>query len=323
MMQGELLTEKGLRHFNYGFVISMVAYGIIGILFLTLLITFPNVEDDEVPFGGPFGFWGPVVWFLIGIVLAIFVLLVSLIFFLIGLLSLNNGRWEFGMRHSSTFQKGMLFVIVGFVISLFGGAGFGILGSFVGVVTTVLISLGLMYMILEISDESTRRLLLYSAIMFISISVISAIISLFLLLALFNFDGPGFNNIWLLTVIPVGLGSLNIIPLGMFFIAYRRTYYRINKREIKPIPPPPMIPYPMPYPPYPQYPPQYPQPYQYPQRIPPPQYPPPNIGIKAMPQGYSQPQGYVPPGSIRCTSCGATIPRGVNVCPVCFAEQKK
>jgi MFS family permease len=324
MMRGELLTEKGLRHFNYGFIISMVSYGIIGILFLALLIALPNIDNETGPFGNPFGFWAPVAWFIIGVVIAFFVLFIGLIFFLIGLLSLNNGRWEFGMRHSATFQKGMVLVIIGFIIALFGGAGFGLLSSFVGVVTTILISLGLMYMIQEISDQATRQLLLYATITYVSISVITAIVSLTLLLTLFG--GPGFDVFWLIAIIPIGLGSLSIIPLAMFFIAYKRTYYRINKREIQPMPPPPMMPYPMPYPsPYQPYPPQYQQPYQYPQAAPPPQYPPPNIGIKAMPRDYSQSQGYQgqgSQGSIRCTSCGANIPSGVNVCPVCFAEQR-
>lgn len=331
-MPGEIRTEKGLRYFNYGLMIALVAYAIMIILALTILIVLVSQPDEPQGFIGDFGLFGPFAWFVIGMAIINLIFFVSCIFFLLGIMYFSQGKWEFGPVHSATNQKGMLFLIIGFVIIIFGGMGFGPFGNIFGVVTAIMVSLGFTYMIQEISDESGKNMLRMGTIVWVVVSVIAAMISFWFFLMIFDPDPfIGINGldpfIWQM-VIPVATSTFSIIPLFIFFSTYRRTYERVRSREIRPmpLPPPPMMPYyPMPYPPYyPPYPPQYQQPQQY--RQPPPQgaYGGGGIGIKPMGQVPSQPvtsaQGD-PYETKNCISCRSIIPKTYSVCPVCNTQQ--
>ncbi len=315
MIPAELHTEKGLRYFKYGFEWSMIFYGIIAILFIGAMVAMQFTDTGGST--GIIGIWTPFMWFSFGILFAYLILFIALIFFFLGLLSMSNGRWEFGFHHANLFQKGMIFLLIGFVISMFGGMGFGMMGSFVGVITSILISFGLYYLIQGIVDEKARRLLWTGVIFYIIIGITSAVASLLLWFMIFSPFG-GFDGFWLMTMIPLGIGTFNIIPLWMFHTVYKRTYLRVKNREIQPvpIPPPMMMPYPMAYPPYyPGYPPQNPQP---------PGTQPANIGIKPVQQIGIKPQGnvyQVPQETVRCSSCGTTIPKGSSFCLACGKEQ--
>jgi hypothetical protein len=313
-MTGELHTEKGLRFFGFGFMTSVFAYLIMFIMVIAILVTLPSQEEDSSTIYGTFGFSAPFFWMVIAFAMVAVVFFISFIFFLLGLISLNRGRWEFGPIHAASNQRGAIFVFIGFILILSGGV-FGILGSAFGIIAIVMISFGLLSLINEITDETGKRMLLLAAVLFIIISVITAIITLWLFFSTFLYDS-GMNSYMVSAIIPMGVSATSIIPVLLFHFAYRRTYFRVKNREIMPVPvPPPMMPYPAGYPPYyPPYPPPYPPPYYpppyqqqyYPPTTPPPTYPqhPQNIGIK-------------PQGIRICKKCGSKVPSGVAICPSC------
>jgi hypothetical protein len=327
---GELRNEKGLRFFNYGLMIALIAYVIMIFLSLAVLIALASQPEEPNDFFGDFGLFGPFAWFFIGSAVLNFIFLIACIFFLMGIMYFSSGKWEFGPVHSQTQQKGMIFLIVGFVLIIFGGMGLGPISNIFGVAVAIMVSLGFTYMIQEISDESGRNMLRMGTIAWVVVSVIAALISFWFFFMIFDPDPfVGINGwnafIWQL-VIPVASSTFSIIPLYIFFMAYRRTYERVRSRQIRPVPlpPPPMMPYyPMPYPGYyPPYPPQYQQPQQYQQ--PPPQGAYGGIGIKPMGQVPSQPVDPNSPNPYEtktCRSCRTKIPKNFNVCPVCQARQ--
>jgi hypothetical protein len=329
-MRGEIQTEKGLRYFNYGFMIALVAYGIMIFLSLAILIALVSQPDEPQDFIGDFGLFGPFVWFSIGMAVINLIFLFSCIFFLVGIMYFSQGKWEFGPAHSNNNQKGILFLIIGFVIIIFGGMGFGPFGNIFGVVTAIMVSLGFTYMIQEITDESGKNMLRIGTIVWVVVSVIAAMITFWFFFMIFDPDPfmgiNGFDQFIWQMAIPMATSTFSIIPLFLFFMVYRRTYFRVRNREIQPVPlpPPPMMPYYMGYPPYyPPYPPQYSRPpQQYPQ--PPPQGAYGGIGIKPMGPGSGRPadssQGN-PYETKNCVKCRSIIPKSHSVCPVCNTRQ--
>ena len=214
--------------------------------------------------------------------------------------------------------------------------------AIVGIFTSIILALGLIYMIQEIADEQGQKLLWTAGILYIIISVVTAIVNIWLIYSLGLTDlGSGTEPIAedamarLLStaMIPIAIGSLALIPIFIFFLAYRRTYQRVKNREIQPVPIPapfgaPYQPYPpyqqypppqAPYPPYPQYPPQQPPP-QYPpyQGGPPQHYPPQqDIGVKPTQTGPPPAVSPIATEVQRCVYCGSGVPKGAANCPAC------
>jgi hypothetical protein len=219
-------------------------------------------------------------------------------------------------------------LIIGFVLIIFGGMGFGFISPIFGVVIAFLLSFGFTYLIQEITDENGKSMLRIATIVFVVINVVAALIvfwSFFLMFDPDPFGGiNGFDQFLWQMAVPLVTSSFTLIPLFLFFTVYRRTYFRVRNREIRPLPPPPMMPYPMAYPGYypPPYPPQYGPPQQYAQ--PPPQGVYGGIGIKPMGQAPSQPVDPNSPNPYEtkyCVKCRSIIPKTYSVCPVCNTRQ--
>jgi hypothetical protein len=331
MMQGELNTEKGLRYFNYGFILYMISLAVLLLLLIGFLSMLPDMlaDADETTAED---LMAPLLGLIAGLCLGIIVILIALLLFLMGLLSLNNGKNEFGEPHANSFQKGVIFIVISIVVGIFGGVAGQVGSAVVSIFTAIMMALGLIYLIQEITDEQGQKLLWTAGILYIIIAVVSAIVNIWLFYSLGLADlGAGAEpsedlvaEYFSAIMIPIAIGSLALIPILIFFFAYRRTYLRVKNREIQPVPlqmpfgPPPGYPQ-APYPPYPQYPPQGPPPYS-----PPPQqhpYPPPqqNIGVKPGPPG-GPPPGAVAPIATevrRCVYCGSGVPKGAATCPAC------
>ncbi|UCG69803.1 MAG: hypothetical protein JSV09_01920 [Thermoplasmata archaeon] len=345
MMAQELNTEKGLKYFSYGFVLYMIALALLFIVLIALIVSIDEIAaiDEEQD---PEEVLGPLVGFFAGLCLGGLFIFIAYILFLVGLIMIYSGRMEFGEIHANSVSKGTLFVGIGIIVSLVGGsiAGFlmGTIGSsVVGIVTAIFISLGTIYLIFEISDEKGKQMLWTGGILYVVVAIVSAAVIIWLFLYLDLIDvGTGTEDVNAITpalLIPLAVGSIALIPILIFYMAYRRAYWRVKNREIQPLPPlypqPFAGPYPPGYPPgHPGYPP-YPGPYQpYPPYQPPP-YQPPQQPIEqpgevaqpvATPGTPVQPQAATPePIRIKnCPHCGTQIPIGSTVCPVCKKEMK-
>jgi hypothetical protein len=274
----------------------------------------------------------PVLGLIVGICLAFVILIIALILFLLGVVSLHSGRYEFKQPHTQSFQKGLTFVVIGVLVSIFAGVFGQVAGAFVSIFTSIMISLGLIFLVYELADDQGKTMLWTAGILYIIISVVNAIVILWLFMIVGFGDmvtagDPVAENVvaesMTLLMIPIALSSLALIPITIFYMAYRKIYSRIKNRVIQPVmvqPPPfgaqypPHFPQGMPpYPPGPgayppPYPPQYPPPVQQPYQ-PPPTAPPYTQG----PQGI----GIKPSGIKRCMFCGSQIPTEAALCPSC------
>jgi hypothetical protein len=342
-MMGELNTEKGLKYFTYGFILYMISLAVLLIMLIAFISMLPSMISDADDVQAD-DILAPLLGLAAGMCLGIIVIFIALIFFLLGLVSLNSGKMEFGEAHSNSYQKGIILIIVSIVVGIFGGIAGQVGAAVVGIFTAIMMALGLIYLIQEIADEQGQKLLWTAGILYIIISVVSAIVNIWLFYSLGLADiGTGTEpvaedamaNALSALMIPLAIGSLALIPILIFFLAYRRTYMRVKNREIQPVPMPTPFgapfPPPAPYPPYPGYPPQAPYPPYpgYPPQQPPPQYPPQqggppqhyppqqDIGIKPMQTGPPPTVSPIATEVRRCVYCGSGVPKGAANCPAC------
>lgn len=340
----ETKTEKGLKFLNYGLILYIISALILFMILLAFLPTIlefdPDAEEEEVEEA-----LGPIVGALLGLCLAGGIMIIAIILLLVGFVFILIGREEFGKEHSDYMMKALILFIVGIVInfiasgvSVFSGPA----GTAIGIGTAICFAIGGFFLIYHISDEKGRKILKAAMVLYIVLSIVSVIITIWLFtsLDLYEAQGAGFDTTtedsvdsdkaMAALMISFGLGSLGLLPVLIYFLAYRRAYFRVKTRQIQPVipayAPVPPQPYPPAYPP--QYPPQYPP--AYPQQYPPPQppaYPPPQQA-----QGYPAPQPVQPvvvarpqpttppattPGVKRCAFCGSEIPASSTTCPVC------
>lgn len=229
--------------------------------------------------GDPDSFMGKLMLFLAGFCVTMVFLLIAIIMFLIGLIYLVSGKTEFGGPHDQAVVKGLILVILGFVLGIVGDCFGMIVGSIISVVTTAMTAFGLYFLICEIANEYSKGLLRMATILIIALSTGIAILTIWLSTtnAFFSEDyirqadpDAMLINMFGIMMIFMAIGSLNLIPIFMFFVAYKNTYNRLKSGEL--IPPYPIYTYPFPPPPPPGYPPQpgYPP---YPGYPPPPGYP--------------------------------------------------
>jgi hypothetical protein len=300
----------------------------------TILELDPEAEEEEVDDA-----LGPLLAAVAGLCLVLGILIIGLILMFVGVIYLIMGREEFGKEHSDYVMKGFILFIIGFVIYLVASGISeinGPVGSVIGIGAAICFGIGLYFLIFHLSDDKGKNWLRGAAAVYIVFSIISVvlIIWLFTTLDLYDVQGSGFGDTngdtavadkaMAALMIEFGLGALSLIPLLIFFMAYRRVHRRLKDGEIQPVTPviPPGI-----YPPgqAPQYPPVYPGGYppppEGPQQYPPPQgYPQPQYPQAQPPVVVAQPVPSTPQhaaGSKNCMYCGSEIPASSNTCPVC------
>ena len=256
MIPWRLRTEIGINFFRYGFIVTISAYVVMGVLVVAAFSAISNndMEIDTIV-GNPIG-WAPFNWFFMGMMIVAMVNFVSLIFYVPGLWFLNKGKWEFGTAHSSNVIKGIIFFVTGGVIGVFGGFNTSLIGPFVGIASAILISYGLMLMTMELADKNGKNLLKVATISFVIFGIITALANLWFFLFFFSQENFFIVNdmgffLWG-TVIPMMVNVFNILPLTLFFIVFTRTIHRIKSGQVLPMlpPPPPMMPMPGMQPPF-------------------------------------------------------------------------
>jgi hypothetical protein len=283
MIPMEVKTEKGVKYFSYGFIFYIIALVILLVVLISVLgsissmVSDPDNVDESDALGALAGL-------IAGICLGIFIIIVALALFLMGLINIHAGNKEFGPQHEKTSNKGAMFIFIGIIVNFIGAAVGGIGSSIVGVVVAIFLGMGLLYLIYEIADEKTKNLLWIAMIIYVIVAIIMAVVMIWIYTS-YDFaqdeieqgsevDEAQLDSAMGMATIALGVSSLGLIPMAIFFWAYWKTYLRIKNREIQPVPTYPAVPPPPPYPPA-YGPPQYPPPQYPPPQYPPPAYPPP------------------------------------------------
>jgi hypothetical protein len=277
----EVKTEKGVKYFSYGFIFYIIALVILLVVLIAALGSISSLVDDPENVDESDAL-GALAGLIAGICLGVFIIIIALIMFLIGLIGIHGGKKEFGPQHEKVTTKGVIFIFAGIAVNFVGGVFGGIGSSIIGVVVAILLGMGLLYLIYEIADERTKNLLWIAVILYVIVAIISAVVMVWLYTS-YDFmqgeveqgeevDEEQLDSALGAATIALGISSLGLIPMVLFFLAYWRTYLRIKNREIQPVIQPPQYPL---VPPPPPYPPTYPPPQYPPPQYPPPQYPPP------------------------------------------------
>ena len=242
----ELKTEKGLKYFNIGFILYIIALAVLLVVLIAFFLSLSTFFADLTNID-PSTILGTLLGFLAGLCGGLIVIVIALILFLIGLILIITGREEFGEAHSKSAMRGFIFIIMAIIVGIVGGMIGNTIGAGISVFSTVCYSLGLMFLIYEISDNTGKKILLTAAIVYVIIGVIIAILTIWLYSTLGLWElSDGYpsqdpsqlmGSLSAVMVIATALGSLGLIPIVIFFFAYRRTYKRIKIGEIQPVEP--------------------------------------------------------------------------------------
>jgi hypothetical protein len=229
-------SEKGLRYFHYGLLLYIIALVILLIAFISFLRIMPTImekmeEPESVTESEVAAMGGSVTGFCLGAL----IFLIGLLLLFLGLLALYSGRNEFKKTHTDSMDRGILFIIIGIIVNFIGGAIGGSVGHASGVVSAVFMGLGLMYLIYEISDERGKKILLVAVILNVIMGVIIAagriwMYSEYDLASSSTTEGFLALNNEIISF--AGLTSLTLIPMIVYFTAYRRLYVQVRNREV-------------------------------------------------------------------------------------------
>jgi hypothetical protein len=225
---------------------------------------------------------------------------IGLVFYLMGFYYLHSGRAEFGPPHESGMTRALWALIAAVVLvvasmifvgglALLADIGGGsavtylVAGLVAGIASQIAVALAVILPLRSLLPAERLPILLFTAVLF----VLSPVVTYGVGLATF---GPGD----LLPPVASAAGDLyNVLPFVVATILYLQAKGRIDRGELKALPPrvvlyplyappyPAMVPYAPPYPynPYPNQPPPYamypaaPYPYAYPPPVPYPPYP--------------------------------------------------
>lgn len=262
MNRMETDTEHGLRIVGWSFLLHMISISIYLIAFAIVLATYPAAQQ-ALPFFSVIA--------LLALPAAILVIVdfVAVVLFFIGLMDINEGRFEFGTGRERDVQRSIRFLVgaiivyvvgyvVGFVSALMLAisagsmppdlfllvAGTGILGGMF-TLGAFLTSMMLYYLVRVLISPREKRILNIGLALIVLAPLAGA-----LLLATLAVGEPDLISLTIPLLFfgirgtlggPLQQG-LSLVALGLVYRAYIRTCLRMRKGEIVPSPPPSPVP---------------------------------------------------------------------------------
>ena len=237
--QIKLKTEKGLKYFFWGLLLFVIWQ----LLMIPLLASMqPALEDlqeaedpnDEEAIEGFLPFMGP----LCGIMI---LLAIYIIFILLGLVFIYNGRAEFGEKQKEATTKGLVVLIIGFIIGLAGSLVSGglqqvsdelvIIGYIPSIITSIFYGLGFIFLLKFLLDEQGNYFLKIGALLLIIISILNLI---FVAMAISLDNG---SNVFADNSLIIGLGFslFMVVPWAIFAFSFYRALKRVQWGAVRPI----------------------------------------------------------------------------------------
>jgi hypothetical protein len=228
-------TEKGLKYFQQGLLLYIIGLAILLVVFIALFRILPDLveelEDPESEDSADLSEIGGIVG---GLCIGGVIFMIAFLLLFLGLLSLYHGRTECKKPHTDSFNKGLYFIIIGIVIAIIGGGIGGVVSHISGIVTAAFIGFGLMYLVYELSKKKVKKLLFIAVVLNIIMGIVIAAVRIWLFSTydLYETDSEGLlsgGGVWIAII---GINSLTLIPMTVYFLAYRQTYLRVKNQEI-------------------------------------------------------------------------------------------
>ena len=158
----------------------------------------------------------------------LFLYLVGVVLFLLGLYKMWKGRHEFGKEHKSNLEKTLWIIIVVLVIVAFIGGPFTMLGTYYMSILTIsfflitfLILFVPLYLIKTLSTPFVRKMLIFGVSFFVVLYLVSITMRY-----VFEFD------YWNMSLRTISFLS-DLIPYILLFIAYYKTFINVKNKSVK------------------------------------------------------------------------------------------
>ncbi len=210
-MASKSQTVNGLQYLTYASIIA-VGWG-----FMSLIIFLYYYINDS--------FTETIFW-LAGFYL--FLYLVGVVLFIVGLYKMWKGRHEFGKEHISNLEKTLWLVIVFLVISAFISGPISMFG-YGYMITTVIPFVLLTLLILSVPLYLLRKLLIPWIKNILIVGVSLFVIIYWISMTMQHVLGFHYWNISLRTLSILS----DLIPYILLFIAYYKTLIHVRNKEIK------------------------------------------------------------------------------------------
>ena len=215
-MTDKLHTEKGLEYLTYASLTS-IGWGVMSVIMFLYyyLIDFPTGYPNET------------IFWITGILL--FLYLVGVVLFMVGLSKMWKGRNEYGKKHNSNLEKTLWIIIVVLVISAFISGPIGMFGyyyMFTSMIPffliTLLILITPLYLIKTLSTPLVRKILIFGVSFFVVLYLIATTMRY-----VFGF------YYWDLSLRTLSTLS-DLVPYILLFVAYYTTLINVRNKEIIP-----------------------------------------------------------------------------------------
>lgn len=247
--RGELETEKGVKHLSWGigvYILAMLLILVGVILALNVVISALDGPPDPQAVPGLIGLCG----LLGGGVVLIFM---AIILWLLGLYEMNQGKKEFGPEHMARVKSGVILVLSYIILSVIsiilqletgpdprvdmpGYISFlrsqSTITGAIGLASTFVLSLAIVYLVLELCNERYRRILWGSFVLSMAVSIMGTALTFFFLYG--DLSAMTVDEILQLASLAMLAAGLSFIPFILFYFCYRHAFIRVSNWEIKP-----------------------------------------------------------------------------------------
>lgn len=237
--QIKLKTEKGLKYFFWGLLLFVIWQILMMPLLASMQPALEDLEQAEDP-NDPEAYEGLMVFIAplcgIMILLAIYIILI-----LLGLVFIYNGRSEFGEKHKESIKKGLIVLIIGFIIGLAGSLVSGglqqisddllIIGYIPTIITAICYGLGFTFLLRYLLDKQGIDLLKIGALLIIIISILNLIFGAVAI----SIDDE--SNVFVENAFLIGMSfSLFMaVPWAIFTFSFYRALKRVQWGAVRPI----------------------------------------------------------------------------------------
>ena len=171
---------------------------------------------------------------------------VGLILILLGLINYYKYRSEFGVEHAGNVNKGLIFLVIGFIISIVGSLGATAQDSNVVIpvsvavliITAIFYAIGFLFLLKSVYDKTGMNYLKLGVLLLLIFNIINSIL-LIVAWKLPDALGGSYNT----TLIGYTITQLSNIPWAIFTFSIFRAWKRIQNGWLKPmylLPPPPI-----------------------------------------------------------------------------------
>ncbi len=268
----ELETLKGLKHINWGIVLYIVATLLLLLTALVAVATAISLAgtSDPTPYLGA----------LVGLAAlacgGLFLYLITIVLWLLGIYEMNKGKDEFGSEHSANVSRAVIlivlfvvFAVISIVVTMVLAISWisptvtpsevidslrlsVLISGVIGIITTAMLGLAIVYLVISLCEEKYKKILWAAFAVNMILTVVGTAIAIVVVYGDLSYI-TDISEITSMSSAGDLARGMSFIAFILFLLAYRHAYNRVRTGAIQPAPmqfqqmgplPPPPVPYP-------------------------------------------------------------------------------